>query len=634
MAFLRNKHLLLLLDNCEHLLEASAALVARLLRSGPCLQILVTSREHLGVEGEVVYRIPELSTAEAVQLFTERVHLQQPRIVLAPEQAVTVAALCRRLDGIPLAIELAAARMDCLSVDEIYQKLDDRFSLLTQGPRDTLPRQKTLRALLDWSYALLSTPEKRLLERLSVFAGGWTLEAAEAVCSGEDVPREAVLDLLAALVGKSLVVAEPTPTKVRYRLLETLRQYATEYLAHGGHAALFRARHASYYRALVERGGSDQEQANLRTGLEYALKAADPNESLRFCAALGPFWLAQSQFSEGRDRCRQALEQATTTADPEVRAQVLALQGTLAYYQGDYKSASATLEQSQHLWEERGNRRGRVEVLNRLGNVANSQGKYELAQSYYETCLQGYQELGDTAGVATELYNLGILKKHLSEYTQAWDFLEESLRLRRELGDEQGIAMCLFGLGATARGQRHGEVSQLYLEQSVALHRKLGNPWGLALALIGLGMTVWERGDAERALQHLDECAAIRREIGDRWGIAWLLNNYGRIACAQGQPRRAAVLWGAAEALRETLGSPISQEKREPLLGNIAEVRHVLGGEAFALARAQGRILSETQALDFAMTGRSREKESARPSPLSKAFLVSLIEDTPLRAGV
>jgi non-specific serine/threonine protein kinase len=419
---LASKKLLLVLDNVEHLLEACVHLVDEIIRRSADITVLVTSRERLGMTGELTYRVPSLtvpgpnetltpetgSSYEGVRLFVERARLARPDFDLTAENASAVASICARLDGIPLAIELAAPRLRSMSVVELNGRLDQRFALLTDGSRAALPRHRTLRSMLDWSYDLLGEPEKLFLQRLSVFAGGWTLTAAEEVCAGEGIEHRDVLDLMTSLVDKSLVVPEQGYAQTRCRLLETVRQYARDRLEDSGGSAAVRVRHRDYYLALAEeadpklRGAEqaewlrrlEEEHDNLRAGLDWSLVEAEPKGGLRLCGALQRFWWTRGHFTEGRQWCTRVLGKAGAEERTRERAKVLIEAGALAFFQGDYPAARALLEESLAILRELGDRFGIAVSLSNLGNVAYGQSDYLAGKAMYEESLAIHRELG------------------------------------------------------------------------------------------------------------------------------------------------------------------------------------------------------------------------------------------------
>ena len=468
---LKPRNLLLLLDNCEHVLDAAAVVVDTIQKHCPDVRILASSRESLGIAGEQTYRVPSLSLPpasaratpqvisqyEAVSLFVERALSVQSTFAVTNGNAPALANLCVRLDGIPLALELAAVRVRSLSIEEIDGRLDDRFHLLTRGSRTALPRHQTLRALVDWSYDLLTDQEKVLLSRLSVFAGGWTLAAAEYICAGDPIDEADVFDLLTSLVDKSLIAAERQEQQTRHRLLETVRQYALDRLAENGGSAAVRQRHQAFFVTLAEEAelqmrGPDQalwldrlekEHDNLRAALSWR---ADES-SLRIAGALWRFWAMRGYFSEGRAWMTSVLAGADAQARTAARAKALNGAGSLAYRQGDYVRANELFEESLSL------------------------------------C----RELGDKPGIATALYNMGSVACEQGDYTAARNLIEESLALRRAAGDKWGIATSLINLGHVACEQGEHVVARALHQESLAIQRELGDTWGIASSLINLG---------------------------------------------------------------------------------------------------------------------------------------------------
>ena len=583
---LKVKRLLLVLDNCEHLIEASARLADALLRHCPQVRILSSSREALGIAGETSYPVPSLSlpdpkqlqTAvsvscfEAVRLFIDRAVQTQPHFQVTDENAPALASICFRLDGIPLALELAAARARALSVEEINRKLDQRFRLLTGGSRTALPRQQTLRSLIDWSYDLLAPDEKAVLCRLSVFAGGWTLEAAESVCVGDGVEDGEVLDLLTSLCDKSLVVVEPSGATTRYRLLETIRQYARDRLLEGGDAAAYRDRHVECFLALAEEAepelrGPDQarwlerlerEHDNFRAALEWNVGG------LPLAVSLQRFWLVRGHLSEGRTRLASALEQ-DVGADPIARAQ----------------------------------------ALNGLGNLAADQGDFTFAREKYAESLAIFRERGDPSAVAGVLMNLGNLAYHQGDFGVARTSLEESLALQLERGDRTGTANVLNNLGLLAYHQGDLSRAQTLYEESLAIKRDLGERRAIGISLNNLGTLALDRKDFPSARRLHTESLTIRRELGDRFGLASSLEGLAALAAATGSPPIAAKIWGAAERLREELGSPLTPVDRKAYEREVSSAHAALRDDvAFDDAWHEGRTFTVEQAIDLALEKR------------------------------
>jgi len=582
---LKDKRLLLVLDNCEHLLSACAVLSDDLLRACPSLKILASSREGLGIGGELTYRVPSLSlpdlrqTAtpsslspfEAVQLFVERALFYLPTFVVTTANAPALASVCHRLDGIPLAIELAAARVRSLAVEEINSKLDNRFRLLTGGSRASLPRQQTLRALVDWSYDLLNVQERTLLCRLAVFAGGWTLEAAEQVCVGEGMEAWEVLDVLTSLVDKSLVVTDPQEERTRYRLLETVRQYARDRLVESGESLLVRARHGDCFLKLAEKSEQkikgpegaawlqnlETEHDNLRAALDFCLDSPEGAEAgLRLAGALMLFWWTHGHLSEGRERLAAVLARPEAQETTQARAHALKGAGVLALMQSDYTSAHFFYAESVKQFRELGYKPGLAYSLNGLGNVILGQGDYAAARVLCCESLTLYRELGDKWGIAISLSGVGNVSNDQGDYTAARALYEESLAMQRELGNKKGIAMVLCALG-----------------------RLIGN-----------------QNDCPAADTCFRECLTICREIGDMQTASYALE--GCADLPQRQSEEAIRLYGAARKLRGTIGSPLPPDWQE---GRLAALRVDLGEDASTAAWTQGQAMTLEQAIECAL---------------------------------
>ncbi len=575
---LKSKRLLLLLDNCEHLLAACAQLCDVLLRACPHLTILVSSREGLGIAGEQTYRVPSLSLPnlkekltveqvsqyEAVRLFIERATSSKADFVVTTASAPALASVCHRLDGIPLAIELAAARVRSLSVEEINTRLDNRFRLLTGGSKTALPRQQTLRALIDWSYSLLTDQERLLLCRLSVFAGGWTLNAAERVCTSETaasatIEEWEVLDLLTGLVDKSLVVAATQGEASRYRLLETVRQYARDRLAEAEEGQGVREKHRDHFLALAEEAKpklSSAEQAqwltvleeeydNLRLALTFCLEEPEASEAgLRLGAALQVFWQVRGHLSDGREHLTAALGHPGAQEHTRARADALNVAGALANMQGGYATARSLHEESLTIRRELGDKRGIAGSLNNLGIVAQEQGDYGAAHALYEEALGLNRELGNRAWEAINLSNLGVVASNQGDYGAARALYEESLTMRRELGDKQCIAQSLNSLGNVTHDQGDYAAARALHEESLKIQRELGDKRGIAGSLHNLGMVAHDQGEYAAARALYEEALGLNRELGNRAWEAINLTALGMVASNQGD-------YGAARALYE-----------------------------------------------------------------------------------
>ncbi|BBL80218.1 LuxR family transcriptional regulator [Rubrobacter xylanophilus] len=586
---LRSGKLLLVLDNCEHLVEACARLAERLLVSCPGLRILATSREVLGVAGEVGLVVPPLSVPEptrtsenveqmlgyeAVRLFVERAHHRSPAFCLTAGNAGVVAEICRKLEGIPLAIELATARIKVLALEQISARLEDALGLLTAGGRTAPPRHRTLRAALDWSYALLAGPERRLFERLSVFAGRFSLEAAEAVGAGEGIEEEDVLDLLARLVEKSLVEAgdEDGP---RYRMLEPVRQYAREKLEASGGAGRIRERHAGYYLRLAEEAEPElagarqdvwldrleKEHGNLRAALSWALDGGGSTElGLRLAGALGRFWSAHD-LSEGRRWLEKGL--AGGDAVPEaVRAKALNEAGWISLRQ-DGRETVALLEESRSLFE----------------------------------------KLGDRKGVANSTIHLACAVLHAGEEEYLEALREEIDAAREEPPDREVNARLHVFLGMVALDRGDLEEAMSLFERSLALSREIGDSLGVSLSENFLGVTAFRMGDYEQAAARFGEMTRRLAKVRDKMGLVYSLLGLAGIAAARGRPARAARLWGASEALREETGLRLAFFLRchydyERL---VAGARSRLGEIAWSATWAEGRAMSLEEVIEYAL---------------------------------
>jgi predicted ATPase/class 3 adenylate cyclase len=538
---LEGKRLLLILDNCEHLLDACAALADSLLARCPGLRILATSQEPLDVAGEVVYQIPPLSIPqerhiplaehlseyEAVRLFTERARAVRSDFAVTPENASALVRICRQLDGMPLALELAAARVNVLSVKQLSERLRDRFRLLTGGARTALPQHQTLRAAIDWSYALLAEEERRLFSRLSVFTGPFVLDAAESVCGGEGLDPDRVLDLLSSLVRKSLVVAEEVEGSFRYRLLESLKAYGREQLCARGEEARLQERHFRCYSALAEEcekgaGTGDEEamrrleaeQDNLRSALAWA-QSHDMGAALRLGWTLRFFWLRCGYWTEGRALLRQALEEARDVG-PEWRARALQWAGVLAYAQGDYPDTLRCAGAAVELYTELKDRQGIISAEVNLARVAQRRGDFAAARSLYESHLHTFRELGSSGGIAASLQSLGVVAYCEGEVHVALSYFEQSVAMNRELGNRVALAIALHTLGRTLGllGE-YGREEACY-EESLALFQKGSGRGAFADLMSSMAFAAWARGDLARAIELLHESRETLQEIGAR----------------------------------------------------------------------------------------------------------------------
>jgi non-specific serine/threonine protein kinase len=586
--YLRAKHLLLVLDNCEHLISACAQLAETLLQACPDLCILATSRETLGIAGESAFGVPSLSVPdprqvssmsvdqasgvlahEGVRLFLERASAVQPNFGITNANAPAVAQICSRLDGIPLAIELAAARVKALSVEQIAARLDDRFRLLTGGSRTALPRHQTLQALIDWSYELLSEEERVLLRRLSVFAGGWTLEATETVCAGDGLQAEDVLDLLTRVVDKSLVLVEERHGAARYRMLDTIQQYAREKALASGEAAGVRTRHLDLFVRLAEEAECELRRAeqltwlnrleiehdNLRAALGWSQASGDTDAGLRLAAALFEFWLLRGYEGEGRAWLEEMLRLSAESGRTQARAKALRAAGFLAVGQGDIISGRARLDESLAIFRELGDQIGMTDSLLGLGRAAYFQGDYTAARSALAESL-GISRLAQyPRGSAQALYRLGMVCLIQGNYAQARTHFEESVAKFRSQGDKWGLSYSLNALGEEALRRGDYAIAHAVFEESLSVFKALGSKSGIAMALNELGWLALSQGDYLAARSHLEESLGLRREMGHRVGMAIAFNLLGDVALHLGDYQQAKALIDNGLTLRKAAGS-------------------------------------------------------------------------------
>jgi non-specific serine/threonine protein kinase len=667
---LKAKCLLLILDNCEHLLDACSALLSVLVPGCPELRVLATSREPLGLAGEQTIRVGSLALPEesatpagvdallrfdAVALLVERAQLANPDFVLSDADAADALAICRRLDGIPLAIELAAARLKVLSVAQVLERLKDRFKLLTGGSRAALPRHQTLRATLDWSHDHLSDAERVLYRRLAIFAGGCTLASAEAACVGDALEASDVLDLLTRLVDKSLLVVSDSQGAPRYRYLESVRQHAQEKLDEAGDGSTAITRHRDFFVAFAEEAqqglrGADQhawlarmdaDHDNVRAVLDRC--ASDPagaDSGLRLAAACGMYWHWRGHWNEGRRRLDTALAHAEAGGRTAPRARALCAAGWLAWMQGDSEPARSLSEESISIAREVGDARCIAMALNSLGMIALRSGDLATARAVLGDSLAIWREIGDRRGIAGALNNLGGLALDARDLGTARALAQESLAIRRELGHASDIAASLSSLGVVAFDAGDLASARRFDEECLAIYRGTGDKSGVARSLKNLGVVARAGGDLGTARALFQESLAIRREIGDEYGIVMtlhdlglaalagcdlgaarpflmeglrrsreaaymprtvvILGSIGRLLAAEGEICRAVRVLGAGQALRESLSLRLSED-RERHDDVLKAARSALGEAAFAEASEAGAALTLDEAVDLAL---------------------------------
>ena len=624
---LRQRNMLVVMDNCEHLVDASARLVETLLGTCPGLRIMATSREALGVAGEVRWVVPplsipdpwpsteigELKRSEAVRLFTERARDRFPDFELTPQNARSVTEICRRVEGIPLALELAAARIGVLSVEQIAARLEDALSLLTVGDRTTESRQQTLRKTLEWSHGLLGDEEQGLFARLSVFAGGWTLDAAEVVVGGDGIEERSILDVLSQLIDKSLLTTGADASQeARYRMLEPVRQYASGCLVALGTAERLQRRHAEYFLKMAESAepelkGQRQlmwleqlevEHDNLRKSLSWATEQ-QTEWGLRLGGALWRFWYARGHLSEGRRVLERALARSDAVATP-ARVKALDGAGWLMYVQGDYLQAEDMFAEQLRLSRALHDDAGVARSLGNLGALALSRGNHERATRLLEESLIVLRRLGNSEDSISVLNELGSLASARGELARAVTLHEEALALSREVGDVLGVAVSMGNSGLTKLLAGDNDGAAL-LEESLTLFREVGNDLDVAIALVNLAFAVLAQGDHERAMRLLEESLPLCQELGDRKAVANSLEGMAAAAGAQERPTRAARLWGAAQALRENLGAPLPPDERVMQEPYMVAVRSQLGQSSWEAAWSEGYDMSLDAAADYAL---------------------------------
>jgi non-specific serine/threonine protein kinase len=654
---LRDRQLLLVLDNCEHLIEAAAGLVDRLLDSCPRVRILATSREVLGVEGEARWLVPplsapdpqegtssseELEAYESVRLFVERARGRDPAFSLSQRPPLAVAEICGRLEGIPLAIELAAARVGTLSLEQIAERLEGSLELLTRGGRTSVPRHRTLKGTLDWSHDLLSESERIVFRRLSPFAGGWTLEAAEAVTSSGGVAGGEVLDLLYGLAEKSLVAAEATGEgdSVRHRLLEPIRQYAREKLEESGEAEEVRRRHAAFFLTLAEeaepwlRGPRDREwldrlegeHDNMRAALSWALESEEVELALRLGGALGTtFWSAHGHMGEGRKWLEEALAKADRRASV---ARIKALQAVfrLTFEQNDHDRTQAIAQEAMEFSAE-------VEIGSSLAaslrmmlaGTAWIRGDYERGKELLEESLSLSRGADDKVMIAEALQLLAIITDGLGDRARAKEIYEEGIALCREVGYTHLLPNLLLDLGYFLILEGDYERGAVLNEEAAALCLEHGYRTTLNYALDNQGWAALLQGDHEQARSYYEESLVVSKELGDKMVASESLDGLACISGARGEALRAGRLFGAAQALqvREAVAfqvTPQAEAWRQPYR---ATARSQVGEAAWEEVLAQGRAMTLEEAIEYALSEveplatAAASSTTGQPSPTS-----------------
>jgi predicted ATPase len=620
--------MLLLLDNFEHLISAAPAL-AQLLTAGSNLKVVVTSQAPLHIYGEHEFPVPALALADpksippletlsrlpAVALFVERAKAVKHEFALTKENAAAVAAICARLDGLPLAIELAAARIKLLSPAAMLARLESRLSLLTGGARDLPTRQQTLRGTVEWSYGLLNAAEQTLFRRLSVFTGGCTLEAAEAVGDTKGDLGLDILDGMASVVDKSLAQqVGQAGAETRFFMLSTIREYALERLAESHDESATRRAHAAYYLVLAEEGAQDAaaqsewldrfeiEHDNFRMALDYLIKTEEADWGLRLGTALFHFWETREHLTEGRDAIARLLAMPGAATRPKLRARLLFACAVLAGELGEYLPAQQLFEDSLETCLELGDNRGVAVALNALAITARDRNQLEEASLLFERCIAIWNDLGDSADLARALSNLANVMKLRGDYARASSLYHECLAMFRKAGDGAGAAWTLNYQSDVAREKADFAAARSFCEQSLAAFRQLGDGWGIASTLSDLAGLSFDQGDNVEARRLYVESIRMFQELGHKRGIARALECLAASAAAQAHAEQSLHLAGAAAALRQRLGAPLTPAEAPKLEKALEFARRTLGNAAGLTAWMEGWAMPVEQAVEEALS--------------------------------
>jgi predicted ATPase/class 3 adenylate cyclase len=623
--FLTSVRMLLVLDNFEHVLSAAPE-VAALVAASPSLAILATSREPLHLRGErefPVFPLPlpaaghlpaieELARVPAVALFLERAIASQPDFALTTDNATAVAAICKRLDGLPLAIELVAAKVKVLSPAALLARLEHRLPLLTGGGRDLPPRQRTMRDAIAWSHDLLAPEGRALFARLGVFTGGWTIEAAEAVSEPQ---RGDVLDGLARLVDQSLVQRTGEPNdEPRFGMLETIQEYAREQLAVSSDRDAVYRRHTAHFLALAERakemiGGPHEtiwlarlaaDQDNLRVVFQRAIDTGNADTALRLGAALWRFWAQRGHLGEGRTALERALG-LEGEVDAAVRASAIYYLGNLALDLNEHSVAQSHFMECLATWQRLDNQDGIASALNGLGLVARDLGEYARARNQFEEALQIWSAVGDERGIAIAQHNLGTVAAAEGAYERAQTTHEEALSLHRKLGNADGVAYSLWGLATVARLRGDAVTAQVRYRESLAIFKDHDDQQGEAYVLHGLAQVAQLAGADHEALLLYREALTMRQALGERNGLIEGIEGVAAVVGKQGGAAQAARLLGAAASLRAATGLAPTMAERLEQEQSLAIARRSLSGAEFAEAWAAGQALSREEATTEAL---------------------------------
>jgi predicted ATPase/DNA-binding XRE family transcriptional regulator len=606
------RHQLVLIDNCEHLVAAAAEVVRELLEGAPRLSVVLTSREPVVPERERVWPVqplavpPDDSTLDhladypAAALFLDRARAINPHFSMSVDDVPTLAALLRQLDGLPLALELAAARTNVLTIAELIEDIDASLSVLGAATSSIPGQQRSLQGAIEWSVQLLPDAERTLLARLAVFAGGATREAVEAVCSDDRLPTAGMLDLLGSLNAKSLVAPRAIRGRTRYFLLRTIRQFLIE--RNDPAAAPTEARHARYYADLAESAPQslrpvsgpawldqlDAEAANLRRAIRWCLvDGGDQTIGIRLAAALWPWWQLRGMYAEGLAWVELASDAAGPQPTPE-RARVVAGAGMLAFLQCEYDRAQERVEECRRIFDHLGDRAGLAWSEERLGSLHRERAEYDLAAAHHRASRDLYREVGDPAGEGRALSYLGFVEWLRGDLHAAQEFCDASLRMLAGTADQEGLAWALLSRGVVALhdGDVNGATS--LLGQSLTLSRNLGYQEGIAWSHNQLGTLARRRGDLDSAYRELATSLEMQRVLGDLWRVASVSDELAAVVVAQGDAVLAARLLGAADGVRRRIGTPIPASERADHDRTEDEARHALGAATYAAERLAG----------------------------------------------
>jgi non-specific serine/threonine protein kinase len=615
---IKGQRLLVVLDNCEHVLGAAAAVVALLLGASNEAHVLATSREPLGVEGEVVRPVPPMDDHEATELFFERAHGVAPGLERTDATTRMVAHVCTRLDGLPLAIELAANRVRALGLSEIAARLDDRLGLLSNGFRTASPRQQTLRGALDWSYQLLAPLERELFARLSVFAGSWTLAAAQGVCSGDGVGPEMVAELLSSLVNRSLVVSEDDRGQARYRWLESIRAYAAERLDSTGHSSAWRGRHRDWYSTFVQSTPAarldprpaELERDNLRAALRWCLETRDGLSGLQLAVAMWTSWYVRGTIDEGCAWLAQLLDLPVPDSAATLRATALRRAGYLHLRQGDRKRAASLVEQSLAISRVHGDEQGLAESLHFKGVLASAAGESETAWQLFEEARSVNHRLGSSVWEAANLTTLVDLAYARGDDPRAASLAEDSLALFKRSGHSLGVGYALYQLGRTAARRGEPAAARRWHEESLRLMREQAFTPGMIRSLVALAQLAEQQNDRVATVARFEECLRLAVAASSWREIAASLEGLARASSPS--PARAVQLAAAAADVRQMHGVLPSALERAAHQQWQAHARRKIGAEGFAENWILGRALPLDQAINIALETPSEKADASQ----------------------